>query len=68
MNDICAAAKEAGIAVVLGFSENDYNSLYIAQCTIDAKGEIVMKRRKLKPTHMERMSSLFISSFIHHGY
>ncbi|KAF2793219.1 carbon-nitrogen hydrolase [Melanomma pulvis-pyrius CBS 109.77] len=54
MAKICAAAKKAKIAVVLGFSENDNNSLYIAQCTISATGEIIMKRRKLKPTHMER--------------
>ncbi|RAL61726.1 hypothetical protein DID88_002794 [Monilinia fructigena] len=38
----------------LDFSENDHNSLYIAQAIIDADGTIVMKRRKLKATHMER--------------
>jgi predicted amidohydrolase len=54
MSKICTAAKEAGIAVVLGFSENEHNSLYIAQCVIDKMGEVVMKRRKMKPTHMER--------------
>ncbi|KAH7393067.1 cyanide hydratase/nitrilase-like protein [Pyrenochaeta sp. MPI-SDFR-AT-0127] len=54
MDKICAAARAAKIAVVLGFSENDHNSLYISQCTISASGEIIMKRRKLKPTHMER--------------
>jgi predicted amidohydrolase len=54
MAKICAAARTACIAVVLGFSENDHNSLYIAQCIINASGTIVMKRRKLKPTHMER--------------
>jgi nitrilase len=54
MAKICAAARTARIAVVLGFSENDHNSLYLAQCIISASGAIVMKRRKLKPTHMER--------------
>lgn len=54
MDKICAAARSAKIAVVLGFSENDHNSLYISQCTISASGEIIMKRRKFKPTHMER--------------
>ncbi|KAJ4401716.1 hypothetical protein N0V91_007757 [Didymella pomorum] len=54
MHQICAAARISSIAVVLGFSENDHNSLYIAQCTIAASGTIVMKRRKFKPTHMER--------------
>jgi predicted amidohydrolase len=40
--------------VVLGFSENHFNSLYISQCTISSGGEILMVRRKYKPTHMER--------------
>lgn len=54
MARICTAARTAKIAVVIGISENDHNSLYIAQCTISPSGDIVMKRRKLKPTHMER--------------
>ncbi|KAK5055159.1 hypothetical protein LTR84_012908 [Exophiala bonariae] len=48
----CAAAN--GIVVSLGFSENDHNSVYIAQALIDSDGKILMTRRKLKPTHMER--------------
>ena len=54
MRTICAAAAEHNIAVCVGFSENDKNSLYIAQAIISATGEIQMARRKLKPTHMER--------------
>ncbi|KAF2129157.1 cyanide hydratase/nitrilase-like protein [Dothidotthia symphoricarpi CBS 119687] len=54
MRKICATARSAKTAVVLGFSENDHNSLYISQCTIAPTGDIVMKRRKFKPTHMER--------------
>lgn len=54
MSQICAAARKANVTVVLGFSENDHNSLYIAQCTISSSGSIIMKRRKFKPTHMER--------------
>lgn len=54
MAQICAAARKANITVVLGFSENDHNSLYIAQCTISSSGAVIMKRRKFKPTHMER--------------
>jgi nitrilase len=54
MRRIQRVAAEAGIAVVLGFSENEGDSLYISQCVIDAGGKVVMKRRKLKPTHMER--------------
>lgn len=54
MRIICEAAAEHNIAVCLGFSENDQNSLYIAQAIISATGELEMTRRKLKPTHMER--------------
>jgi nitrilase len=54
MQAITACAKENNIVVVLGFSENDNSSLYIAQALISASGEIVMRRRKVKPTHMER--------------
>ncbi|KAH6987121.1 carbon-nitrogen hydrolase [Ilyonectria destructans] len=55
METMCATAAEHCISVVLGFSENDGNSLYISQCTISGEdGSILMKRRKLKPTHMER--------------
>jgi predicted amidohydrolase len=54
MREICACAKENSIAVSLGFAENYKHSLYIAQATIGANGEILMQRRKLKATHMER--------------
>ncbi|GMF30669.1 unnamed protein product [Phytophthora fragariaefolia] len=55
MQRICAAAAKHNINVVLGFSENDNNSLYMAQATISgATGEIPMSRRKFKPTHVER--------------
>ncbi|KAI9741627.1 MAG: hypothetical protein M1834_000011 [Cirrosporium novae-zelandiae] len=54
MDTIRACAKKHSIAVSLGFSENDGNSLYIAQCTIGPDGALLMHRRKLKPTHMER--------------
>jgi len=54
MTLIRASARKHKITIALGFSENDHNSLYIAQCTIDDSGEIVMRRRKLMPTHMER--------------
>lgn len=48
------AAKERGITVVLGLSERSGGSLYIAQWIIGPDGETVAKRRKLKPTHVER--------------
>lgn len=54
MDTIRTCARENGIAVSLGFSENDNDSVYIAQALIGADGEIKVHRRKMKPTHMER--------------
>ncbi|TDZ61432.1 Arylacetonitrilase [Colletotrichum trifolii] len=59
---IRAAAREAGVAVSLGFSERDGGgggggggcSLFIAQVLVGADGEVKLHRRKMKPTHMER--------------
>lgn len=54
MRTIQECASRNGIVVSLGFSENDNNSVYIAQAIIDSDGKILMNRRKLKATHMER--------------
>ncbi|KAF2793030.1 carbon-nitrogen hydrolase [Melanomma pulvis-pyrius CBS 109.77] len=54
MDRICAAVREAGIFVVLGYSERFNGTLYIAQSFIDPTGTIVHHRRKIKPTHVER--------------
>lgn len=51
------AALENEISVVLGFSEKDRGSLYMAQVVIGSDGDILLHRRKLKATHAER--SLF---------
>lgn len=51
---IASAAAKAEVNVVIGFSEVDGGSLYITQALISDKGEIIFKRRKLKPTHVER--------------
>jgi len=51
---ISAAAKRNKITVVLGLSERDGGSLYIAQWLIGPDGETIAKRRKLRPTHAER--------------
>lgn len=48
------AARKARIEVVLGFSERDAGSLYLAQAFISASGETRAVRRKLRPTHVER--------------
>ncbi|CZR57514.1 probable nitrilase [Phialocephala subalpina] len=54
MDRIRAACREAGVFVVLGYSERDGASLYIAQSFISTDGDIVLHRRKIKPTHVER--------------
>lgn len=51
---ISDAARECAIHVVLGYSERDRASLYIGQWIIDAQGNTVGVRRKLKATHVER--------------
>ncbi len=51
---ICAAARRNKITVALGFSERAGGSLYISQLLIGADGKLIARRRKLKPTHMER--------------
>lgn len=48
------AARDNNICVVIGFSERDGGSLYMSQLVINEKGDIVARRRKLKPTHVER--------------
>ncbi|KAH0499797.1 hypothetical protein TgHK011_006963 [Trichoderma gracile] len=54
MAQICEAVKKAGIFIVLGYSERDGDSLYIAQSFIDPTGTLVLHRRKIKPTGVER--------------
>lgn len=48
------AARQNGIMVVLGLSERDHGSLYMSQLIIGADGAILLHRRKLKATHVER--------------
>lgn len=51
---LCDAARDHGIMVAMGYAERDGSSLYLGQALISAEGEILQKRRKLKPTHVER--------------
>ncbi|MFC5951873.1 carbon-nitrogen hydrolase family protein [Pseudonocardia lutea] len=51
---LAAAAREHRITVVLGISEKQGGSLYIAQWMIGPDGGTIARRRKLKPTHVER--------------
>lgn len=48
------AARQAGITVVMGYSERGGGSLYMSQAVIGPEGELIGNRRKLKPTHVER--------------
>lgn len=56
-------AKENGVAVALGLSEkvvskssaDGKDKLYIGQILIDAEGEVLVTRRKLRPFGMERL-------------
>ncbi len=52
---VAAAAREAGMVVVLGVNERDHGSLYNTQLIFDADGRLVQKRRKITPTYHERM-------------
>ncbi|KAH7239566.1 hypothetical protein MRS44_015075 [Fusarium solani] len=54
MDRIRDAVREAGVFIVLGYSERYKGTLYIAQSFIDETGTIVHHRRKIKPTHVER--------------
>jgi aliphatic nitrilase len=51
---IARAAREHDITVVLGASERDRGSLYMAQFLLGPDGSTIADRRKLKPTHVER--------------
>lgn len=48
------AVRKAKLTAVLGLSERDGGSLYLAQWLIGPDGETIAKRRKLRPTHAER--------------
>lgn len=56
---LCEAARQAGIAVVMGLSERNAEasgaSLYNTALYIDAEGKILGKHRKLVPTGGERL-------------
>ena len=54
MMKIREAARDNKIAVVMGYSERAYGTLYMAQTAIGSAGQVLLHRRKLKPTHVER--------------
>lgn len=54
MMKIREAARDNKIGVVIGYSERAFGTLYMAQTAIGTSGQILLHRRKLKPTHVER--------------
>lgn len=47
-------ARDNRIILVMGYVEREANTLFISQVIIDKDGTILLNRRKLKPTHVER--------------
>jgi len=51
---LAAAARRHGVTVVMGVSERAGGSLYMGQWIIGPDGATIARRRKLKPTFIER--------------
>jgi aliphatic nitrilase len=52
---ISDACRQAGMVVSIGVNERDGGTLYNAQLLFDADGTLIQRRRKITPTHHERM-------------
>jgi cyanide hydratase len=55
MRRIRRAARDAHIYVSLGFSEIDHATCYLAHVLIGPDGSVLNHRRKIKPTHVEKL-------------
>ncbi|WP_419906530.1 carbon-nitrogen hydrolase family protein [Hoeflea sp.] len=51
---LAAAAKRNNMHVIMGVCERDGGSLYMGQWHYGSDGKVICRRRKLKPTHVER--------------
>ena len=49
------ACRQARVVVSIGVNERDGGTLYNAQLLFDADGTLIQRRRKITPTHYERM-------------
>ena len=49
------ACRQAGMVVSIGVNERDGGTLYNTQLLFDADGTLIQRRRKITPTHHERM-------------
>ena len=49
------ACRQAGVVVSIGVNERDGGTLYNTQLLFDADGALIQRRRKITPTHYERM-------------
>lgn len=53
-NVLREAAKRNNLHAIIGVSEKEGGSLYMGQWHYGPQGEVISRRRKLKPTHVER--------------
>src|SRR5215831_3562534 len=49
------ACGQAGVVASIGINERDGGTLYNTQLLFDADGTLIQRRRKITPTHYERM-------------
>ena len=52
---VAARALARGAVIVLGVNEREHGSVYNTQLVFDADGSLILRRRKLTPTHHERI-------------
>src|SRR6202453_2362055 len=49
------ACRQAGVVASIGVNERDGGTIYNTQLLFDADGTLIQRRRKITPTHYERM-------------